>query len=251
MSTKRALVISGYGINADKELALALNMAGAQAELVHLSLLFESPGLLRNAGLICFPGGFSFGDHLGSGKVLSHAIKRRLGAELRAHVRGGGLVLGICNGFQTLVKMGLLPDTEGRMNPEVSLIHNESGRFVDTWVELEVNASNASPWLVGLGEHRIEFPIRHGEGQFIAPDPLIRQRIRDLNLTAFTYLDNPNGSWEGTAGITDSTGRILGLMPHPEAYIHRYQHPKAARLRREEETEPVGLLLFRNAVRAL
>ena len=275
MAAPKAGILTGYGINADKELAQAFELAGAQAQLVHLHDVFENPSIMKDWSIVAFPGGFSFGDHLGSGKVLSHQVKIRMGEQLAGHISRGGLVLGICNGFQTLVKMGLLPDLNQSMEPQVSLIHNDSGTFIDRWVGLRVNRNNPSPWLTNLGDTsgHLEYPIRHGEGKFIFLDEEIRRTVHNRNLVAFTYHgpagnaaaaghnntaghnkfsdqpDNPNGSTDHIAGITDTTGRVLGLMPHPEAFLRAHQHPKWTRELIKEPTP--GLQLIQNGVRAV
>ena len=239
-------ILAGYGINAEKELAEAFRRAGAEPEIVHLSDVFADPARIGGWQILAFPGGFSFGDHLGSGKVLSHSVKIRLGDEIREHVERDRLVLGICNGFQTLVKMGILPNLSGSLEPEVSLVHNSGGRFIDKWVDLDLNPDNNSPWLSRLGGREISYPIRHGEGRFIFKDPEVQKSVLDQNLVALRYRDNPNGSELDIAAITDRTGRVFGLMPHPEAAVSPYQHPGWTR---ELPPEPTaGLELIRGAV---
>jgi phosphoribosylformylglycinamidine synthase len=239
----RTLILTGYGINADRELAHAFRLAGGGPERVHLSDVLEHPGILASCDILAFPGGFSFGDHLGSGKVLAYLVKSRLKKELRAFVRDGKLILGICNGFQVLVKMGILPNLKGDFTQEVSLIHNESGLFTDQWVSLRYNAANPSPWIKGLGTAR--YPIRHGEGRFITASPELAKNLGDKNLAALFYDGvNPNGSQMDIAGITDETGRILGMMPHPEAYLFPENHPLWTR----GGGGALGCGLFENAV---
>jgi len=242
-------LITGFGINADQELALAFEMAGAQVQRVHASDLFENPKILQNWQIAAFPGGFSYGDHIGSGQVLAHQVRVRLGEELEKLVQRDGLILGICNGFQTLVKSGILPNLQGNSQPEVSLIHNSKGSFIDTWVKLGVNERNTSPWLKTLIKNQqteIEYPIRHGEGRFIFGGEVVRHDILSADLVAFRYRDNPNGSEDDIAGITDRSGKILGLMPHPEAFLTSYRHP---RWNRQSVQEPTwGLQLFQGGV---
>jgi phosphoribosylformylglycinamidine synthase len=238
----RTLILTGYGINADRELAEAFRLAGAGPERVHLSEVLENPGRLASFDILAFPGGFSFGDHLGSGKVLAYLVKSRLKKELEAFVRDGKLILGICNGFQVLVKMGILPNLKGDFTQEVSLIHNESGLFTDQWVSLRYNAANPSPWIRGLAPSRC--PIRHGEGRFITAAPELAKQIADKNLAALFYDGvNPNGSELDIAGITDPTGRILGMMPHPEAFLFPENHPLWTR----GASDALGRGLFENA----
>jgi phosphoribosylformylglycinamidine synthase len=240
----RTIILSGYGINADRELAEAFRLAGANPERVHLSNILEHPALLASCDILAFPGGFSFGDHLGSGKVLAYLVKSRLKKELQAFVRDGKLILGICNGFQVLVKMGILPNFGGDFTQEVSLIHNDSGLFTDQWVRVRYNAANPSPWIKGLAPTR--YPIRHGEGRFITASPETAEKIKSENLAAVYYDgSNPNGSEMDIAGISDRTGRILGMMPHPEAYLFPENHP--LRTRGGDRAEPGGRKLFENA----
>jgi phosphoribosylformylglycinamidine synthase len=240
----RTIILSGYGINADRELAEAFRLAGANPERVHLSNILENPALLASCDILAFPGGFSFGDHLGSGKVLAYFVKSRLKTELQAFVRDGKLILGICNGFQVLVKMGILPNFGGDFTQEVSLIHNDSGLFTDQWVQVRYNAANPSPWIKGLAPTR--YPIRHGEGRFITASPETAEKIKSENLAAVYYHGlNPNGSEMDIAGISDRTGRILGMMPHPEAYLFPENHP--LRTRGGDRAEPSGRKLFENA----
>jgi phosphoribosylformylglycinamidine (FGAM) synthase-like amidotransferase family enzyme len=244
MKKARVCILTGYGINADRELAEAFRLAGAAPDCVHVADLLDEPGRLDDYQLLGFPGGFSFGDHLGSGKVLAGLIRRRLGGPLGDFVQRGGLVIGICNGFQVLVKMGLLPGLDGSMRQEVSLVHNEGGAFIDRWVACRVNPANPSPWLAGID--RLELPVRHGEGRFISASPELARLIAERKLAALFYEDNPNGSEAGIAGITDGSGRVLGLMPHPEAFLYPENHP---RWTREKVPASCGLAVFENGAR--
>lgn len=251
----RAVVLSGHGINADRELCTAFEAAGAAVDRITVKRMLEQPELLESYMILAFPGGFSFGDHLGSGLVLAQWIKTRLRPAIERLVDRGGLVLGICNGFQVLVKMGLLPNIGGTWDPEVSLVHNESGRFIDSWVPVEWTSAGKtaeeSPWLHDLPAMML--PIRHGEGCFIAKNQEILAQVQ-RDCVALRYRENPNGSHDNIAGITDKSGRILGMMPHPEAFIRMTQHPQWQRLKRAGANPaifPSGLLLFRNAVDAL
>jgi len=261
MSRPRAGILTGYGINADEELALAFRMAGAESPVVHAGDLVADPGLLRGLDLLAFPGGFSFGDHLGSGKVLAHLLARGVRPALERFVADGGLVIGICNGFQVLVKMGLLPDLAGRWEHEVTLVHNESGVFEDRWVRIAFDPASPCAWTRGLAP--MDVPVRHGEGRFVARDGEVLEALCSAHLAAARYVpidggagpaaypDNPNGSVDGIAGISDRTGRVFGLMPHPEAFLFPENHPTwtrggAACLRGRGD----GLAIFLNGVRA-
>lgn len=241
----KACILTGYGINADYELAESFRLAGAEADRIHVSDLMARPDILMQYRIVAFPGGFSFGDHLGSGLVLANVIRRFLRAQLTEFIQAGGLILGICNGFQVLVKCGLLPNLNGEWTPEVSLIHNDSGQFIDTWVEVRFEQESRCVWTAGLD--RMSLPIRHGEGKFIFGSTDIRERIRRDMLVALRYgVHNPNGSQDDVAGITDSTGRVLGLMPHPEAGVYREQHPEWMR---GGDIGELGLRIFENGVR--
>jgi phosphoribosylformylglycinamidine synthase len=237
--------VTGHGINAHIELAKAFERAGAQVGLIHLDELLTAPERLGAVEILAIPGGFSYGDHLGSGKVLAWRLRRGLGQAVSTLVSRGGLVLGVCNGFQVLVKSGLLPNTVGNRRPEVSLIHNSEGAFIDRWVRLRVEEPSPSPWLQGLTE--LELPIRNGEGRFVFGNDETKSRLLETGCIALRYAEeNPNGSELDVAGICDTTGQILGLMPHPEAYQLAYNHP---RWTRGAWTHPTGLALFENAVR--
>jgi phosphoribosylformylglycinamidine (FGAM) synthase-like amidotransferase family enzyme len=261
-------VITGFGINADEELARAFSLAGAEPLRVHVRDLIGDPKLLLKFRILAFPGGFSFGDHLGSGKVFATLFRRNLGGALSDYIAGGGLVIGICNGFQVLVKMGVLPNLSGTGAQEASLVHNDSGKFEDRWVRVRFDGTSRCVWSRGLRE--MELPVRHGEGKFILPSPssldvlatqglvALRYAARDGEATepaSFGYPDDPNGSEGHVAGICDPTGRVFGLMPHPEAYMCPENHPDWARLDRRtvrelERNGGDGLRIFRNGVLA-
>lgn len=241
----RAIVLAGYGFNADAELAEAFRLAGARPERLHLAELCREPGLLAGARILAFPGGFSFGDHLGSGQVVALLCRRTLKAALDAFIADGGLVIGVCNGFQVLVRMGMLPNRDGRWGREVSLIQNESCSFVDGWYPVAFKAESRCLWTRGL-EPR-DLPVRHGEGRFVARDEATLDALEAEGLVAASYAGvGPNGSSRGIAGICDPSGRILGLMPHPEAFLIRENHPDRRRASRDE----TGIGLFENGVRA-
>lgn len=251
----RVCVITGYGINADEELALAFDLAGGEARRVHVTDLIAKPGLLSDFRVLAFPGGFSFGDHLGSGKVFATLFRRNLGPALAAFVAAGRLVVGICNGFQVLVKMGVLPNLSGASAPEVSLIHNDSGRYEDRWVKVRFESRSPCVWTRGLSE--MDLPVRHGEGRFVTASPGMLSELSDRGLVALRYVsasggepaypEDPNGSEGHVAGICDPTGRVFGLMPHPEAFIHAHNHPEWTA---GAATEGEGLRIFANGVKA-
>lgn len=252
----KALVISGYGINCEAETRRAFERAGADVTLMHLSDLMESPVFLHEHHILAVPGGFSFGDHVGSGKILANRLRHGLGESLHEFVGDGRLVIGICNGFQVLVKMGLLPLFNGEFGQEVTLTHNDSGRFEDRWVHLAVDPGTVCVWTRGM--RQIELPVRHGEGKFIARDEVVMQQLRAGGQIALRYARangdaaageyplNPNGSIDDIAGICDPSGRIFGLMPHPEAFLDGTNHPRWTR--EGLLPEGAGLAIFRNAV---
>lgn len=240
----KVAVITGYGINADNELVTAFEKVGAEAHRIHINDLIAQPTLLKEYHIAGFAGGFSFGDHLGSGLVYAHLFKKHLQKNLDQFISEGKLIIGICNGFQVLVKMGVLPNTKGDWTQEVSLIHNQSGVFQDEWVRLKFNPQSPCIWTKNLAE--MDVPIRHGEGRFITDNNDVIEFLKKANLLAIQYSNkNPNGSEEAVAGITDTTGRILGLMPHPEAFIFSENHPHWTR---NPITEASGLKIFENGV---
>ncbi|NLN94202.1 MAG: phosphoribosylformylglycinamidine synthase subunit PurQ [Candidatus Hydrogenedens sp.] len=254
--TVKAIVLTGFGINCDQETHQAFVRAGAQTECVHLSDLLNKPALLDNAHIFAVPGGFSYGDHVASGKILANRLRHQLEAPLKKFIDDGKLVLGICNGFQVLVKMGLLPFFDGKVGQEVSLTTNESGRFENRWVHLAVPENNNCVWLKGLT--RLELPVRQGEGKFIARNEEVLKRLSEEGFVALRYIRpngspaagefpfNPSGAQDDVAALCDPSGRIFGLMPHPEAYLHGQNHPEWTRLGFTEEG--TGLILFKNAV---
>ncbi len=261
-------MLYGYGLNCDWETAFALNQAGAEAHRVHVHDLVANPASLWDYHLLAIPGGFSWGDDLGAGVILALRLKLALGQALPEFVDAGRLVLGICNGFQVLVNLGLLPGLPGRQGERlVALINNDCGNFRNAWVHLK---TLPSPCVFTQGLDRLEMPIRHGEGKFYAP-PDILAELQDRGQIVLRYATpegepaqgrfphNPNGSLLDIAGLSDHTGRVFGLMPHPEAHIFATQHPtwthdKEAYRRRGEpypDKEGAGLAVFRNALQYL
>lgn len=263
MAEANVLVITGYGVNSHRETAHAATLAGAdRVDMLHFADIALDSALLLKYGLIVFPGGFLDGDDLGAAQAaamrwryLSDRSGKRLLDTLREFLAGGGLLLGICNGFQLLVKLGILPGFDGQFRREVSLAHNDSGRYEDRWVKLRVNHACACVFTKGLPN--LYIPVRHGEGRLVASGECLA-RIRADNLIALQYAEpdgeptqeypfNPNGSPDAIAGLTDPSGHVLGLMPHPEAFHHVTNHPAWTRA----ELDPPGTMLFVNAVRYL
>jgi len=261
MANPKALVLTGYGINCDEETKFAFEKAGAGADLVHVNDLIETPKKLEDYQIVAFPGGFSYGDDTGSGNALAWKIRNHLGVERFAD--DNKLVIGICNGFQVLVNLGLLPALDKQYGQrQVALAHNESARYLDRWVDLEF--SGKSPWVQGI--EKMPVPIAHGEGNFYA-SPEVLRKINDKGLVAARYVEgeaceyqnlpaNPNGSLENIAGITDETGRIFGLMPHPERAISFTHLPNWTFLREQyaRAGKPMpddadGIKIFKNGVK--
>ncbi|MBO2010008.1 phosphoribosylformylglycinamidine synthase subunit PurQ [Hymenobacter negativus] len=266
--TVRALILTGFGINCEEEFAAAYRLAGAEATIVHLNQVLYGQVSIHDFDVLNFPGGFSFGDDLGSGVVLANKLRyrqtsadgRTLLDDIKQFIANGKFVLGICNGFQVLVKLGLLPNMGGDVTPEVTLTHNASGRYEDRWVTLRVNPASRTPFLKGID--KLEVPVRHGEGRLVVPDDATRAAIEAAGLNCLSYIDangdgtseyplNPNGADLNCAGLTDPTGQVFGLMPHPEAFLAAYNHPDWARRRRQNPQateEGEGLQIFKNIV---
>ena len=271
MKRVKAMVLTGYGLNCDNETDFSLHLAGADSRRMHINQLISnaqgtSAMPLEDYQILVFGGGFSWADDHGAGVLMASKMKRHLGEQLKAFVDAGNLILGICNGFQALVNLGLLPGFDGRyQDREVALTHNDSGNFIDSWVNLKVNTQ--SPNIFTRGLSHAEFPVRHGEGKFYASEETLN-RLFGNNQVALQYADddgnpanghwpsNPNGSLSDIAGICDPTGHVFGLMPHPEAFNHFTNHPDWTRrkqvLARQGESmeteEGDGIAIFRNAV---
>jgi len=265
MTRKRpkSLVVFGNGINCENETAHANRLAGFEPELVHIDEFVERPGMIHRYSFINFPGGFLDGDDLGSARAQAVKWKyqrmagtgRRFLDELVKFVEGGKIIMGICNGFQLLVKTGLLPalgKTYGKQS--ATLAANDLGRFEDRWVHLRTN--RFSHCIFTSDMDRIYLPVRHGEGKCIVDSMenlsamkqggnIVLQYTDSVGAVSMSYPDNPNGSTEAIAAICDDTGRVFGLMPHPEAFVHRTQHPRWTR--EEVSSEGDGLKIFRNA----
>ena len=257
----RALVITGYGLNCEVETACALETAGAAVDQVHLSDILQGLCRLADYHVLAFIGGFAFGDHIGAGTVFANRWRYRLRSELEDYVNRGHLVIGICNGFQTLVRLGLVPALDRQyLAPQAALAHNSQGVFRDDWVLLRANPE--SPCIYTRGIDLIPLPVRHGEGRFVTGSEQILQRLENENLVALRYADpetgeptmkfpaNPNGSTNAIAGICDPSGRIFGMMPHPEAYLSPFNHPHWTRQKLDGVLPDIGLGIevFKNAV---
>lgn len=265
MATPNVLVLSGYGINCEEETQHAFELAGARGRILHVNDLIVSPGLLSEYQIFAFPGGFSYGDDTGAGNALANKMKSRLGEHLSQFIADEKLAIGICNGFQVLVNLGLISNLEGNATREAALIHNDNARYTDRWVDLQFQQGRTrSPWTQGLDKMRV--PIAHGEGKFYAtPETLSRMNVQGLVAARYFegevckmqgYPANPNGSLENIAAATDPTGRVLGIMPHPERAI-RFTHLPYWTLLKEQlrrAGQPIpeygdGLAIFQNAVK--
>lgn len=256
MARVRILVIAGYGINCEEETAWAFKLAGGIVDIVHINDLINHPKRLKKYQILAFPGGFSYGDDTGAGKAFANRLKNHLWEELQSFIKENKLIIGICNGFQIMVNLGLFGP--------VALIHNDSARYTARWVDLKIE--NKSPWLANL--KTISLPIAHGEGKFFAPASILKT-LEIKKLIALRYFrgeichyqhlpPNPNGSLNDIAGITDHSGRILGLMPHPERAIFFHHLPHWTLLKekyyREKKRIPKygpGLEIFKNGINYL
>jgi phosphoribosylformylglycinamidine synthase I len=246
------VVLSGYGLNCEVETLRAFTQAGCKGDIMHLNDVIAKPSVLKKYNILAFPGGFSYGDDTGSGRAYGNKVKNNLTKELRAFVKRDTLTIGICNGFQILTQVGLLPGT---------LLHNESARYVDRWVDVQIESE--SPWLSGIKE--ISLPVAHGEGRYYIDEKGKKKLTRDNAIVGrytvgetatFSSLPaNPNGSLGDIVGVTAYNGRILGMMPHPERAVSFLQLPHWTYLKETKfagkklPKEGPGLQIFKNAAR--
>lgn len=266
----RVAVLFGFGINCDRETAAVFDMVGGTSERLHVNNLVQGNRSLEEFDILAVPGGFSFGDHLGSGRLLGNRLRFALRQQLQKFVSSGKPIIGICNGFQALVKTGLLPGPENAsLEPDLiqraSLTLNNTGRYEDRWVTLEFDSQSPCIWTKGI--QRIECPVRHGEGRFVMPTNTELDHLSSNHQLTVRYVDpstelgagltddllpfplSPNGSMRNIAGICDITGLVFGLMPHPEAFYTMWLHPEHTSMKlNEDEWEGAGLQIFRNAV---
>jgi|LauGreDrversion4_2_1035121.scaffolds.fasta_scaffold02179_9 phosphoribosylformylglycinamidine synthase len=272
MATPKVCVLRAPGTNCDIETAWAFELAGAKPERLHLNRLLENPARLADFQILCIPGGFSYGDDLGAGIIFSRQLRGQLNDAIRQFLTADKLVLGICNGFQTILKAGLLmrrgvaSPAESGLESEVTLTWNSNGRYTDRWVRLKVASSN-SAFLRDIDE--FDVPIAHAEGRIAVRQPQLLEQLRQHNQIALCYWsaraaqlaatsgdptriellpepENPNGSLANIAGLCDETGKVLGLMPHPERFLFATQHPHWTRKGLRGEGD--GIRIFRNAV---
>ena len=264
MSKPNVLILRAPGTNCDQETAFAFAAAGAATELLHVNRLLENPSLFEQFQILCIPGGFSYGDDVAAGRILANQMEHHLADEMARFKDAGKLILGICNGFQVLLKSGVLLqpaiDAAGRRSAAATLTWNDTARFDDRWVELAVDGQKC---VFLKNVERMYLPIAHAEGKFVARDSEELERLESAGQlvlryrpldgsgaadfsAAVPYPDNPNGSMANVAGACDPSGRVLGLMPHPERHIHRTHHPRWTR--QETQQTGDGLKIFTNAV---
>lgn len=259
----KALIFAGYGLNCDDETKYSFEKAGAYADIVHINDVIDSIYKINNYQILAFQGGFAYGDDTGSGNAYANKVRNHLFVEILDFIKKDKLVIGICNGFQILVNLGLLPALNKKYGDrQVALINNDNARYTVRWVDMKTE--NSSPWLTGI--KNISLPVAHGEGKFYTTK-LILAKMKKKNLIALKYINgdicnyldlpaNPNGSMDDIAGITDETGRILGLMPHPERAQFFHQLPNFPNLKRKYQKERrklpkngPGLQIFMNGVK--
>ncbi len=262
----KALVLRAPGTNCDQEMCRAFRLAGAAADLIHIERLCERPDLLDDFDLVGFPGGFSYGDDIASGRLFALKLRERVYPALRRAAERGCPMIGACNGFQVLVQAGLLPGPlDGSPWPAtaplqtVALTDNQDAKFHDRWVGFTLDAESPCIWTRGLSDDSDEetrrqthlLPVAHGEGRFVAATPPVMAALERNRQVVMRYADNYNGSHGAVAGICDASGRVFGLMPHPERYLDWTRHPAWTRLTPQvRKGETPGLRMFRNAVAA-
>jgi phosphoribosylformylglycinamidine synthase len=250
------LILRTAGTNCDKETAHAFELAGAAVAYRHVNEVLERPSLMDDYQLLAVPGGFSYGDDIAAGRIFANQIRHHLADAFNRFIEAQKPIIGVCNGFQVLVKTDLLPGrVAGHEGQSCTLAHNDSGRFIDRWVHLAARPSKCI-WTAGLD--RLELPIAHGEGKFVPADETVRRALWDNGQVALVYVNadgspangqapgNPNGSTDDIAGVCDPSGLVFGLMPHPERYVDPIQHP--AWTRRGAAGKGEGLIIFRNAL---
>ncbi|MBL8744988.1 MAG: phosphoribosylformylglycinamidine synthase subunit PurQ [Phycisphaerae bacterium] len=251
--TPRAIVIRTAGTNCDSEMVRGFSLAGAKTDLVHLDRLIAQPSILAEYDLVGFAGGFSYGDDCGAGRVKAVKIRERLIADLHAARDRGVPMIGACNGFQVLVQTGLLPGGEIQT---AALASNARGRFIDEWVRVRYEPTSVCLWTAGFAEQRDEnalmLPIAHGEGRFVVSSDRITHELEQQGQIVLRYQSDVNGSAGNIAGICDPTGRVFGLMPHPERFLSWQNHPYWTRLDPAERAgDTPGLRMFLNAVESV
>ncbi len=249
MPKVKTLILRTPGTNCDAETVFAFRQAGAEVSLVHINRLIRGEEHLADYRIMVIPGGFTYGDDIAAGKVLANEFRLKLGGDAVRFIEDGGLILGICNGFQVLVKAGFLPGLSRNSTPQLTLANNDSGRFECRWIYLKVNKE--SPCVFTRGIEMMYLPVAHGEGKLVSLAPVPDANIAlyytdEKGNTGAGYPCNPNGSEGDIAGICDASGRVFGLMPHPERHIRGTQHPRWTRLGARKYGD--GFRIFQNAV---
>ena len=253
----RTLILRTAGTNCDLETAHAFARAGGEPVFMHLNRLLENDALLGEFQILAIPGGFSYGDDIAAGRIFANQIVHHLGDAVREFIAAGKPVIGVCNGFQVLVKAGLLPgNVVGGEGQSCTLAGNANGRFIDRWIHLSARGSKCI-WTAGLGT--LELPVAHGEGRFVPKNEVVREALWQNDQVALIYANadgspaggafpaNPNGSVDDIAAICDSSGLVFGLMPHPERFVDPVQHPSWTS-RGAKFSTGAGLAIFENAV---
>lgn len=241
----KIIVLSGYGLNCEEETKYAFEWAGGVADIVHINDLIKNPKILKNYNIMAFPGGFSYGDDTGSGKAYANKLKNHLAKELQQFLSRDTLMIGICNGFQIITNLGILPG---------GLAQNKNGKYLDRWVDLKV--AGKSPWLSGI--KKMSLPIAHGEGNYVIGKEEYK-KMKNNGDIAFIYEKgeickfqnlekNPNGAIYDIAGVLSYNGRVLGLMPHPERAMFFHQNPMWQMNKNKKNKEGQGLQIFKNAI---
>jgi len=261
MAKPKVLIVTGYGFNCEKETEYVFRLADGEPEQVHLNDLLLGEKSLDSYHIMAFIGGFCYGDHIAAGRVVANKFKFNLARPLQKYISDGKLIIGICNGFQVLTKLGVLPgfDSDYRTQ-KTTLAMNDSGHYEDRWVHLAVNKKSNCVFTKGID--MMYLPVRHGEGKFCTESEEVTVSLFKNNQVVLQYINpedglptleypyNPNGSLEAITGMCDPTGRIFGMMPHPEAFSSPYNHPNWVRLRIDKKIpeEGQGVRIFKNAV---
>jgi phosphoribosylformylglycinamidine synthase len=255
MTNVKTIVLRTAGSNCDYETVHAFQQVGSDVSLIHINQIIAGKTRLSDFQILAIPGGFTYGDDISAGKILANELKNKLTDQLEKFVTAGKLIIGICNGFQVLVKAGLLPEISlNNGKQQVTLTNNDSGKFEDRWIYLKP-ISEKCVFTRGI-ETIVYYPVAHAEGKFIPKDDMVMQKLKANDQIVFQYANtngdlaeypwNPNGSIENIAGICDPSGRVFGLMPHPERHFHPTHHPRWTREGLKPEAD--GVVIFRNAV---
>jgi phosphoribosylformylglycinamidine synthase len=255
MTNVKTIVLRTAGSNCDYETVHAFQHVGSEVSLVHINQVVAGKTWFSDFQILAIPGGFTYGDDISAGKILANELKNKLTDQLETFVRAGKLIIGICNGFQVLVKAGLLPEISlNNGKQHVTLTNNDSGKFEDRWIYMKP-VSKKCVFTKGI-EKIVYYPVAHAEGKFIPKDQSVLQQLKANDQIVFQYTNpngdlaeypwNPNGSIENIAGICDPSGRVFGLMPHPERHFHPTHHPRWTREGLQEQAD--GVMIFKNAV---